>query len=382
MRPWPIRVRQKITSLKNITFAEKKRMPPMTVQDGTDHETVITTKDADSGLTAIIAIHNTQLGPAVGGCRMFPYVQEAHALRDALRLSQGMTYKSALAGLPFGGGKSVILGDPRREKTPALLRAMGAFVDMLAGRYIIAEDSGTSPDDMQVIAEATRHVTGSNALRREDPSPATARGVFMGIRAGIRQVFGTECLVGRSVAIQGLGHVGYHLAKYLTNAGAQVYGSDINVENLARAVNEVGITAVSPQEILFQPCDVLAPCAMGAVLNESNIAKLQTQVIAGAANNQLATDEDDARLRARNIVYCPDFAINAGGIVDIHHQNNNSCSDTRAAAIEQIGHSVASILERAQSQAVGTQQIAVAMAEEQLNACSQNAKSPQRAAFA
>ncbi|MDG1065715.1 MAG: Glu/Leu/Phe/Val dehydrogenase dimerization domain-containing protein [Luminiphilus sp.] len=355
-------------------------MRQLTAQNGTEHETVITTKDADSGLTAIIAIHNTQLGPAVGGCRMFPYAQEAHALRDALRLSQGMTYKSALAGLPFGGGKSVILGDPRRDKTPALLRAMGTFVDMLAGRYIIAEDSGTSPDDMRVIGETTRHVTGSNAQLREDPSPATAHGVFLGIKAGIRQVFDTESLAGRSVAIQGLGHVGYHLAKYLTNAGAKVYGSDINVENLTRAEKDLGITAVSPHEILFQPCDVLSPCAMGAVLDEISIAKLQTQVIAGAANNQLATNEDDERLRARNIVYCPDFAINAGGIVDIHHQNNNACSDTRAEAIEHIGHSVASILERARSQAVGTQKIAVAMAEEQLNACPQKNYSLQRAA--
>ena len=268
-------------------------MSKFTAQDSAEHETVITTKDADSGLTAIIAIHNTQLGPAVGGCRMFPYAQEAQALRDALRLSRGMTYKSALAGLPFGGGKSVILGDPHREKTPALLRAMGAFVDTLAGRYIIAEDSGTCPDDMRVVAETTRHVTGINAQKREDPSPATAHGVFLGIIAGIRQVFGTECLAGRSVAIQGLGHVGYHLAKNLTNAGAKVYGSDINVDNLRRAKNDLGLTAVSPDEILFQPCDVLAPCAMGAVLDESSIAKLRTRIIAGAANNQLATAEDD-----------------------------------------------------------------------------------------
>ena len=356
-------------------------MSKLTAQDSAEHETVITTKDADSGLTAIIAIHNTQLGPAVGGCRMFPYAQEAQALRDALRLSRGMTYKSALAGLPFGGGKSVILGDPHREKTPALLRAMGAFVDTLAGRYIIAEDSGTCPDDMRVVAETTRHVTGINAQKREDPSPATANGVFLGIIAGIRQVFGTECLAGRSVAIQGLGHVGYHLAKNLTNAGAKVYGSDINVDNLRRAKNDLGLTAVSPDEILFQPCDVLAPCAMGAVLDESSIAKLRTRIIAGAANNQLATTEDDERLRSRNIVYCPDFAINAGGIIDIHHQQHNACSDTRAAALEHIGHNVANILERAHDRAVGTQQIAIAMAEEQLSASSQTKPPIQQTAF-
>ncbi|WP_435216569.1 Glu/Leu/Phe/Val family dehydrogenase [Luminiphilus sp. nBUS_07] len=337
-----------------------------------EHEKVVMTTDADSGLTAIIAIHNTQLGPAVGGCRMFPYAQDDDALEDALRLSRGMTYKSALAGLPFGGGKSVIIGDPRRDKTPALLRAMGGFVNSLAGHYCIAEDSGTSPADMRVIAETTPHVTGIEKTCREDPSPATALGVFLGLKAGVKQAFGHDTLTGRTVAIQGLGHVGYHLAGYLSAAGAKVFASDINAENLLRAEKDFGIEPVAPEKILHHTCDILAPCAMGAILNEDSIAKLRTQVIAGAANNQLATDADDDRLKARNIIYCPDFAINAGGIVDIYQQQQNASQETRALAIQRIGQNVADILERAQGMKLGAQQIAVAVAEEKLNACSQN----------
>ena len=337
-----------------------------------EHEKVVMTTDADSGLTAIIAIHNTRLGPAVGGCRMFPYAQDDDALEDALRLSRGMTYKSALAGLPFGGGKSVIIGDPRRDKTPALLRAMGEFVNSLAGHYCIAEDSGTSPADMRVIAETTPHVTGIEKTCREDPSPATALGVFLGLKAGVKQAFGHDTLTGRTVAIQGLGHVGYHLAGYLSAAGAKVFASDINAENLLRAEKDFGIEPVAPEKILHHTCDILAPCAMGAILNEDSIAKLRTQVIAGAANNQLATDADDDRLKARNIIYCPDFAINAGGIVDIYQQQQNASQETRALAIQRIGQNVADILERAQGMKLGAQQIAVAVAEEKLNAYSQN----------
>ena len=351
-------------------------MSHLTVNNDNEHEKILKIFDANSGLNAIIAIHSTHLGPAVGGCRMYPYVQEAHALKDALRLSRGMTYKSALAGLPFGGGKSVILGDPKQHKNPALLRAMGEFVETLAGRYVIAEDSGTSPADMRIVAETTRYVAGTNATLREAPSPATARGVFMGIEAGVAHAFGNASLIGRSVAIQGLGHVGYHLAKYLTEAGAKVYGSDIHGENLNRAVKTLGVTAVSPDEILFQRCDVLAPCAMGAVLNKNSIAKLQTQVIAGAANNQLAEDEDDEGLRARGIAYCPDFAINAGGIIDIHHQQQNASHKTRKLAVDRIAQNVTNILEGAQKKRVGTQQIAADLAKEKLNPCCAKQQTP------
>lgn len=334
--------------------------------DGYDQ--VALAKGEDSGLCAIIAIHSTQLGPAVGGCRMYPYTAEADALEDALRLSRGMTFKSALAGLPFGGGKSVIIGDPKHEKTQELLHAMGDFVENLHGDYIIAEDSGTSPEDMQVIAQRTSFVTGiDDTIDREDPSPATAYGVFLGIKAGVATAFkGNDSLMGKTVAIQGLGHVGYHLARHLAEAGARVLGSDINMTNLQRAQRDLGVEAVGPDEILLQTCDVLAPCAMGAVLNENSIPLLKARVIAGAANNQLATEGDDERIRQRGIVYCPDFAINAGGIVDIYHQEQGASRAERSQALANIGDRVAVILDRAQQSGVGSQRVAEWMANETL----------------
>ncbi len=345
-------------------------MSILTFNNFNGYDQVALVRNEPSGLCAIIAIHSKQLGPAVGGCRMFPYGAEADALQDALRLSRGMTFKSALAGLPFGGGKSVIIGDPRREKTTELLHAMGDFVEQLRGSYIIAEDSGTSPDDMQVIAERTSFVTGiDESIVREDPSPATAYGVFLGIKAGVAQAFdGNDALLGKTVALQGLGHVGYHLARHLVEAGARVLGSDINPANQSRAEHELGVIPVSPDDILFQPCDVLAPCAMGGVLSESSIPKLKTRVIAGAANNQLAADSDDERIRQRGIVYCPDFAINAGGIVDIYHQEQGASPEDRARALASIGDRVAAIVNRAAQSAVGSQRVAEWMAAENLPA--------------
>jgi len=299
---------------------------------------------------------------------MYPYAAEADALKDALRLSRGMTFKSALAGLPFGGGKSVIIGDPKREKNQELLHAMGEFVENLRGDYIIAEDSGTSPEDMKVIAQRTSFVTGiDDTIDREDPSPATAYGVFLGIKAGVAKAFkGNDSLLGKTVAIQGLGHVGYHLARHLVEAGARVLGSDINTINLQRAQQDLGVEAVTPDEILLQTCDVFAPCAMGAILNETSIPLLKARIIAGAANNQLATDSDDERIRQRGIVYCPDFAINAGGIVDIYHQEQGASRAERSQALASIGDRVAVILDRAQQSGVGSQRVAEWMANENL----------------
>ena len=331
------------------------------------HEQVVFVEDKASGLRAIIAVHDTRLGAAVGGCRMYPYHSDTDALTDALRLSRGMTYKSALAGLPFGGGKSVILGDPRHQKSPELLRAMGRAVEGLSGSYIIAEDSGTSPEDMRIIAEATSHVTGGDGIEtREDPSPATAWGVFQGIQAGARMTFGNDALEGKRVAIQGLGHVGYHLARHLIEAGATVLGSDINPSNLVKAATDLGVTPVSARDILFQPCDILAPCAMGGILSEFSIPNIQARVIAGAANNQLATDQDDQRLRARGILYCPDFAINAGGVIDIFHQQRGATHDARREAVNRIGSTIELILERAAETGAGTQHVAQYMAEERI----------------
>ena len=358
-------------------------MSTLTFQNYDGYEQIALNKDEESGLQAIIAIHSTRLGPAVGGCRMFPYPVQADALQDVLRLSRGMTYKSALAGLPFGGGKSVIIGDPRQDKSDALLHAMGDFVEQLGGSYLIAEDSGTSPADMQEIAQRTSFVTGiDQSIRREDPSPATALGVFLGIKAGVARAFnGNDSLMGKTVALQGMGHVGYHLARYLVEAGARVLGSDINTINLRRAERDLGVVAVAADDILYQTCDVLAPCAMGAILNEASIPRLKARVIAGAANNQLATEADDERIRGRGIIYCPDFAINAGGIVDIYHQEQGASTEARRQALASIGDRVAEILGRATQSGVGSQRVAEAMAEENIAAAdSPSSKTPLRGA--
>jgi len=331
------------------------------------HEQVSFITDDTTGLKAIIAIHNTQLGPAVGGCRMFPYVSDDDALTDVLRLSRGMTYKSALAGLPFGGGKSVIMGDPRHQKTPAMMRAMGAAVEQLGGRYIIAEDSGTSPTDLRLVAENTRHVSGiEDNINGGDPSPSTAYGVFLGIKNGLKCVFGSEDLRNRRIAIQGLGHVGFHLAALLRQAGAQVLGSDIHQPNMARATRELGVIEVPHEDILSVECDVLAPCALGGVINKRSIPSIRASVIAGAANNQLEQDDDDELLLQRGITYCPDFAINAGGIIEVFHQRQGSTSAIRKAALEHIGVITQQILEQSRSTQRPPQEVAIAMAAEKL----------------
>jgi leucine dehydrogenase len=272
-------------------------------------------------LTAIIAVHNTNLGPAAGGCRMFPYACHRDALTDVLRLSKGMTYKSALAGLPLGGGKSVIIGDPARDKTRDLLLAMGDFVDSLGGSYITAEDSGTSVKDIAIIGERTAHVSGVVAGDRfgGDPSPVTALGVFVGIAEAVRYRCKTD-LHGIRVAIQGVGNVGYNLAKLLVDAGALVTVADINQENLDRAINTLDVTETPLAEILSAEVDVLAPCALGGAINPDTVRNIRAGIVAGAANNQLSSPQMGSELLDRGILYAPDYVINAGGIIDVYYQ--------------------------------------------------------------
>ncbi|MEQ9463968.1 MAG: Glu/Leu/Phe/Val dehydrogenase dimerization domain-containing protein [Haliea sp.] len=331
------------------------------------HELVAFGSDRASGLRAIIAVHDTTLGQGVGGCRMFPYASDEEALHDVLRLSRGMTFKSALAGLPMGGGKSVIIGDSRRDKTPALLRAMGDFVHSQGGRYVAAEDSGTGVADIRLMAERTPHVSGMNDNEfGGDPSPSTAYGVFLGIRTAVRHRLGVDSCAGLRVAVQGLGHVGYHLARHLLDDGATVYGADVNEGNLRRAVDELGVLPVAADEILALEVDILAPCAMGAVLNDRSISALRAGIVAGAANNQLATAEDCARLQDHGILYCPDFLINAGGIIDVHHQRVGSADAVKRSHIERIELTLAEVLQRADTTRQPTQEIAEDLAREYL----------------
>ncbi len=334
-----------------------------------DHELVAFHHDHRSGLKAIIAVHNTALGPAVGGCRMYPYAGEADALHDVLRLSRGMTYKSALAGLPFGGGKSVIIGDPRKQKSRALLEAMGDFVHSLGGRYIIAEDVGTGVGDIRAIARRTPYVAGLDDNEHGgDPSPSTAYGVFLGIRAAVRHRYGKESLKDFAVSIQGLGHVGFKLARLLIEDGATVYGADINAANLERAAAELGVRPISSDEVLFLPVDVVAPCAMGAVWNADSIPRLRTGIVCGAANNQLATPEDGERLRQSGVLYCPDFVVNAGGIIEAHHQRRCSSECDRLTHIGRIETTLAKVFSLSRDRQVSTELVAREMAESILRA--------------
>lgn len=280
-----------------------------------DYEKVVIATDESSGLKAIISVHNTNLGPAVGGTRLYPYANENEALKDVLRLSKGMTYKSSLAGINFGGGKSVIIADPK-NKTPELLKAFGAFVETYKGQYNCAEDVNTSPEDMEIIHEVTEHVMGLNN-KGGDPSPVTALGVFAAIKATSEQKL-NKPLNQAHIAIQGLGHVGKHLFHMLHKEGATLSIADMNQEVLNELSKLERVTVVEPSDIHTVPCDIFAPCAMGAILNEQTIPALQCSAVVGAANNQLADEMTDAkRLNERGILYAPDYLVNAGGIINV-----------------------------------------------------------------
>lgn len=335
------------------------------------HEHLTFCCDPETGLRAIIAVHNTSRGPALGGCRMFPYASDEEALRDVLRLSRGMTYKSALANLNLGGGKSVIIGDPRQHKTEALLEAMGRFLEQLGGLYVAAEDSGTSVADLKIMGRQTTHVAGirdrpgfDGKPSNGDPSPATAWGTFVGLQAAVKHKLGRSDLEGLKVAVQGIGNVGYRLARHLSDAGAKLWVYDIHQDQMDRAVAELGATPASAEEILFLPVDVVAPCAMGAVLNDASIARLQAPIVAGAANNQLASQIHDEALWKHGVLYAPDFVINAGGIIDVCYERTGPDPDAVKQHVDTIGDTLAEIFQRSDRDGLPTGQIADRLAEE------------------
>ncbi len=284
------------------------------------HDSINYFEDPASGLKAIIAVHSTALGPAAGGCRRWTYASEDAALTDVLRLSRGMTYKNAVAGLPFGGGKSVILAAEYAPKSRALFEAFGRVVDSLQGRYITAEDVGISVDDMRIVRGETPFVSGlpqSGSGAGGDPSPWTALGVFRGIEAAVAARLGKDSLAGVTVAVQGVGHVGLQLCTLLHEAGARLRVADVNRDSLRCLHAQVPAEVVAPRDILFSNADVLAPCALGNVLNSETIPRIRAKVVAGAANNQLASAADGARLTERGILYAPDYVINAGGVISV-----------------------------------------------------------------
>jgi leucine dehydrogenase len=303
------------------------------------HEEVVYFNDPWSGLRAIIAIHSTALGPALGGTRFYPYPSEEAALRDVLRLSRGMTLKAAAAGLDLGGGKAVIIGDPQRVKSEELLRAYGRFVESLGGRYITAEDVGTSRDDMDVIRRETRFVTGvSPALGGSgDPSPITAYGVYLAMLACAEDRWHDHSLQGRRVAVQGVGKVGYPLVKLLVEeGGAKVIASDVHVDTLARAVRDFGVQSVAADRIHGVDCDVFAPCALGGIINDETIPQLQCSVVAGSANNQLERPEHGKKLAELGILYAPDFVVNAGGLINVADELRGYKPERARASVEGV----------------------------------------------
>ncbi len=339
-------------------------MPVFSHSEFDGHAEVAFCHDVDSGLKAIIALHNLNRGPALGGCRMWRYANEDEALTDALRLARGMTYKSALANLPFGGGKSVIIGDSRSMKSEALFRAMGRFVNSLGGRYIVAEDVGISVDDVEIMGRETKFVAGTRKGGVGDPSPGTAYGVFMGIRAAVKHKLGKDDLGGITVAVQGLGHVGRHLCRYLAGDGARLVVTDIDEQAMKAVAAEFGGQAVHPDAIYDAAAEVYAPCALGATVNDETIARLKTPIIAGSANNQLAEARHGDMLQQRGILYAPDYVINAGGIINISHEGPGYDKAKAFAHIAQIHDTLAEIFQRAEATGDSTADAADRIAEE------------------
>ncbi|HVO30076.1 MAG TPA: Glu/Leu/Phe/Val dehydrogenase, partial [bacterium] len=287
------------------------------------HEQLALFTNKDVGLKAIVAIHNTTLGPALGGCRMWTYANDLDAIEDCLRLSRGMTYKAAAAGLNLGGGKAVIVGDAKKMKSEGMFRAFGRFVESLNGRYITAEDVGTDVNDMEYVYMETRYVTGVAPAHggSGDPSPVTAYGVLQGIKACVYQTTQDESLKGKTVAIQGLGSVGSNLMKYLLDEGAKVIATDIDRERCEKMAKEhKGVEIVQPDAIFTVNADIFAPCAMGAILNDDTIPKLKFKIVAGGANNQLKEDRHGTELKKKGILYAPDYVINAGGLINVYNE--------------------------------------------------------------
>ncbi|OEC46797.1 amino acid dehydrogenase [Pseudomonas sp. 1D4] len=329
--------------------------------EGARLEALHLAQDPVTGLRAIIAIHDTRLGPALGGCRYLAYPDDDSALRDAIRLAQGMSYKAALAGLPHGGGKAVILRPAHVPDRAALFEAFGRMVESLGGRYITAVDSGTSSLDMDCVALHTRHVTSTQA--DGDPSPCTALGVFAGIRASALARLGSDDLEGLRIAVQGLGNVGYALAEQLAAAGAELLVSDLDPGRVQLAVEQLGAHPVASEALLTTPCDILAPCGLGGVLNTQSAPQLRCAVVAGAANNQLASPDIADLLEARGILYAPDYVINSGGLIHVALRHRGDDMPAITAHLARISQRLTDIYAHAQADKRSPARVADALAE-------------------
>ena len=335
-----------------------------------NHEQIVFCNDKDTGLKAIIGIHNTVLGPALGGTIMWKYTNEWEALNDVLRLSRGMTFKSAITGLNLGGGKAVIIGDSKIDKTPEMIAKFGQYVDSLSGKYITAEDVGTTTADMDLIRQYTKSVTGVSIEKggSGNPSPVTAYGVFMGMKAAAKYKFGTDNLSGKKVLVQGIGHVGETLVQYLVNEGAQVIISDINQVRMEEIGEKYGAKLFSGDDLYSADVDIYAPCALGATINDDTIHKIKAKVIAGAANNQLANENiHGALLQEKGILYAPDFLINAGGIINVYGEIAGYGIDEAMRRTENIYNTTLEIFSYAEVNNLTTHQAAFTIAQNRID---------------
>ena len=344
---------------------------PVAVFDALDgHEEVVFLHDPRSGLRAIVAIHSTTLGPALGGTRFYPFASEDEALRDVLRLSRGMTYKAAAAGLDLGGGKAVIIGDPKRSKTEELLRSYGRFIESLGGRYITAADVGTTRDDMDVIRRETRYVTGvSSTLGGSgDPSPITAYGVYLSMLACAEEVLHEHALEGRRIAVQGVGKVGYPLVKLLVEeAKAKVTVSDVDVDSVARAVRDFGVDTAEPDRIHAVDCDIFAPCALGGAINDRTIPQLRCAIVAGSANNQLERPEHGKALADLGILYAPDYIVNAGGLINVADELQGYQPERAREAVRGVYRTLREVFSIAREEHLTTAEAADRFAESRID---------------
>lgn len=354
--------------VKNIEDVNLQENPVLAQMSKYDHEQLLFCNDNSTGLKAIIAVHNTVLGPALGGTRMWTYNNELEALNDVLRLSRGMTYKNSISGLNLGGGKAVIIGDSRSMKSEALFRRFGKFVNSLAGKYITAEDVGISPVDMMWVSMETEHVVGLPG-KSGDPSPVTAHGTYVGMKACAKEQFGSDSLTGKKVAVQGVGHVGEYLVAALAKENADIYITDVHEPTLKRVAEKYGATVVGLDEIYDLDMDIYAPCALGGTLNDETLDRLKCSIIAGAANNQLLAENVHGKaIMEKGIIYAPDFALNAGGVINCYSEVEGLSSNWAMTKAEEIYQTIYNIVKRSKEEGVPTFQIANKMAEERIEA--------------
>lgn len=348
---------------------ERKNAQVFEMIEPMEHEQVMYFNDKDTGLKGIIAVHNTVLGPSLGGCRIWNYDNESDALWDVLRLSRGMTFKSSISGINLGGGKAVIIGNPKVKRDEAFWRRFGKFVDSLNGKYITAEDVGTSTEVMSIVMQETKHVTGKpvSAGGTGDPSPFTAYGVFLGLKASVKELTGSDSLEGKRVAVQGVGHVGHSLVGHLTAAGAKVFVTDINQTNLENTAKEFNATVVGTHEIYDLDVDVYSPCALGATVNSDTISTLRCSIIAGAANNQLADENLHGQmLLDKGIIYAPDFLINAGGVINCYREVHSLGEAESNVLIENIYGRTLEIFKKSKEENIPTQEAAIRIAADRI----------------